>query len=155
MPSPTLALKFVDWRHSYAVTLRRRGVSDVIIARQLSHSTTVLVATRYGRFTPDKDDMAYAFDVPFAQNFAQVSETVREGNGPKLLSEKMPGAGLEPARGFPQGILSRSPARQAINARAIHGHTGALGCTEVQAGCPVFCPVRLAIIRASTMARSH
>ena len=45
-----------DHRHTYAVTLRRRGVSDVYIARQLGHSDTVLVARNYGRFTPDADE---------------------------------------------------------------------------------------------------
>jgi integrase len=74
-----------DWRHSYAVTLRRRGVSDVLIARQLGHSNTVLVATRYGRFSPDATDFARAFDKPFAHNFAQVDAVPREVNGPNPL----------------------------------------------------------------------
>ncbi len=49
-----------DWRHSYAVMLRRRGVSNVIIARQLGHANTVLVATRYGRFEPDTAEVTRA-----------------------------------------------------------------------------------------------
>jgi integrase len=45
-----------DHRHSYTVTLRRRGISDSLIARQLGHRDTVLVARNYGRFTPDAAD---------------------------------------------------------------------------------------------------
>ncbi len=45
-----------DHRHTYAVTLRRRGISDSLIARQLGHRDTVLVARNYGRFTPDAAD---------------------------------------------------------------------------------------------------
>lgn len=39
-------------RHHYAVMLRRRGVSDVVIASQLGHHDTQLVARRYGRYKP-------------------------------------------------------------------------------------------------------
>ena len=41
-----------DHRHHYAVALRRRGVSDLVIARQLGHRDTTLVQKRYGRYLP-------------------------------------------------------------------------------------------------------
>jgi integrase len=49
-----------DHRHHYAVALRRRGVSDVVIAKQLGHGSTMLVATRYGRYQPDAAEVTRA-----------------------------------------------------------------------------------------------
>jgi integrase len=50
-----------DWRHTYAVTLRKRGVPDHLIARQLGHSPrSLLVALRYGAYTPATDEIARA-----------------------------------------------------------------------------------------------
>lgn len=49
-----------DHRHHYAVTLRRRGVSDVVIAHQLGHGSTMLVATRYGRYQPEVAEVTRA-----------------------------------------------------------------------------------------------
>jgi len=42
-----------DHRHHYAVMLRRRGVADTVIARQLGHRDTVLVARVYGAYQPE------------------------------------------------------------------------------------------------------
>jgi integrase len=47
-------------RDHYAVMLRRRGVSDVVIARQLGHRDTQLVARRYGRYEPDVAEVTRA-----------------------------------------------------------------------------------------------
>jgi integrase len=49
-----------DHRHHYAVALRRRGVSDVVIAKQLGHGSTMLVATRYGRYQPEAAEVTRA-----------------------------------------------------------------------------------------------
>jgi integrase len=61
-----------DHRHTYAVTLRQRGVADVLIARQLGHHDTVLVARNYGRFTPDASDYFAALDRQGARKSAKV-----------------------------------------------------------------------------------
>jgi integrase len=47
-------------RDHYAVMLRRRGVSDVVIARQLGHADTQLVARRYGRYQPETAEVTRA-----------------------------------------------------------------------------------------------
>jgi integrase len=49
-----------DHRHSYAIALRRRGVSDSVIAKQLGHRDTVLVAKTYGRYAPDLSEVRRA-----------------------------------------------------------------------------------------------
>lgn len=47
-------------RDHYAVMLRRRGVSDVVIARRLGHHDTQLVARPYGRYQPDVAEVTRA-----------------------------------------------------------------------------------------------
>jgi integrase len=47
-------------RGHYAVMLRRRGVSDVVIARRLGHHDTQLVARRYGRYQPEVAEVTRA-----------------------------------------------------------------------------------------------
>jgi integrase len=49
-----------DWRHTHAILMRRRGMADHLIARQLGHRDTMLIATRYGRFTPDTSEVQAA-----------------------------------------------------------------------------------------------
>ena len=47
-----------DHRHSYAVNSRKRGIPDALIAHQLGHANTLLIAKRYGRFVPNAKDFA-------------------------------------------------------------------------------------------------
>lgn len=49
-----------DHRHHYAVALRRRGVADTVIARQLGHASTLLVQQRYGRYQPTVEEIEQA-----------------------------------------------------------------------------------------------
>jgi integrase len=49
-----------DWRHTHTILMRGRGTADHLIARQLEHWDTVLIATRYGRFTPDTSEVRAA-----------------------------------------------------------------------------------------------
>jgi integrase len=44
----------------YAVMLRRRGVSDAVIARQLGHADSQLVMRRYGRHQPEVGEVTRA-----------------------------------------------------------------------------------------------
>ncbi len=55
-----------DWRHTHAVTLRKRGVSDTVIAEQLGHHDTTQVAKIYGKFKPDADDYRRALALGLA-----------------------------------------------------------------------------------------
>jgi integrase len=47
-----------DHRHCYAVNSRKRGMPDALIAHQLGHANTLLIAKRYGRFVPNAKDFA-------------------------------------------------------------------------------------------------
>lgn len=48
-----------DWRHTFAVRLRKRGISDWRIAELMGHRDTSEIAKVYGRFIPDQDEMDY------------------------------------------------------------------------------------------------
>jgi hypothetical protein len=49
------------WRDAYAVGLRKRGMPDRLIARPLGHlPRSLLVALRYGGYTPATDEIARA-----------------------------------------------------------------------------------------------
>ena len=43
-----------DSRHTYAVRAIRSGASYEVVARQLGHADTAMVARVYGRFKPDE-----------------------------------------------------------------------------------------------------
>jgi integrase len=43
-----------DSRHTYAVRAIRSGASYEVVARQLGHADTAMVAKVYGRFKPDE-----------------------------------------------------------------------------------------------------
>jgi hypothetical protein len=47
-----------DHRRSYAVNSRKRGMPDPLIAHQAGHANTLLIAKRYGRYTPNARDFA-------------------------------------------------------------------------------------------------
>ena len=49
-----------DWRHTHAILMRRAGMADHLIAKQLGHRDTALIATRYARFTPDTAEVQAA-----------------------------------------------------------------------------------------------
>lgn len=45
-----------DWRHSYAVWSLKDGLSPTVVARQLGHKDTTLLARVYGRYVPDESE---------------------------------------------------------------------------------------------------
>lgn len=62
MKAKTLAkLTLHDWRHTFAILMRRRCLADHLIAKQLSHKDTTLIATRCARFPPETAEVQAAW----------------------------------------------------------------------------------------------
>jgi integrase len=100
-----------DLRRTFCHWMKEAGVPRELVAPAMGHKGTKMVDTVYGKPTPEELErfmLRAIAGTAVAQTPAHSVDDTDDPNRPRGRKSRktVPRAGIEPARGFPQGILS-------------------------------------------------